>query len=796
MSKSTLPKINPEIEEDLAAIWFNLDTQYQIIKNQKYRTFRQKYFSLHPTFFMKLHSSYLNFVHFVTKNAIAATAVCLIALTAVSASAAQLVAPTEYKPSTIAANLFGNNKQKETNPYTALKPDENNDVVSFDQCNLGIKYPIKINGVYTNTYKNYTNYSGSINQQGKSYSVKNTDKDYIQYEDVPIFGLESADNIEILQKTKSYFDFLEISCVKNEKALAKIEKAGKNLTKEELFEKTGWFITQADIENISYQTTLNGSSKITFKYQNFYYSINAAIPGWVDTTISEKEVINEVKGWKLFGNQIQLQFNSLVKNQANKEILAKSESVASVSSSGSISSSSSNSNNSSSQNNSQTVTKNLYLAGEADGYILLREDVMSDKAEYYTKTRSEFTKREPTGGNTYQFKITGKIQENPKKFPNYFEGKFEITEIQKIEQTNASLEKIGGISGWYVIQVPYKGSMPGGGMCGSQFGNDLEGSVVYFMSCETTEKFKKIEPKMFDSKVQTQMTVKTQETTDRNFVEIKEAKDIKIISSASSSQATSQTSKVFRRATTWYDDEILQETDTKKYYLLPDVAKYYDEINSKVNKDENGNQYIKITADFEAMEKTYNMDNNVIKVNFKMNNITKFETPSDGLKGRPQTYTNQFYPSLKINYDDSWTMKTDTWTADKKNDKGEFLVNRSVILSKNGTYLSFVFYFSEGFGGGGDNVIQGTKVGENIYRYGPNDFYRYNSNNKSYNYIANSSSVNSRSGPTYQLNSTLKTENGKTADARVTVDIETNDSNLLKEADTIVANSSFGVPIK
>jgi len=47
-------------------------TYYQIIKNQKYRTFRQKYFSLHPTFFMKLHSSYLNFVHFVTKNAIAA----------------------------------------------------------------------------------------------------------------------------------------------------------------------------------------------------------------------------------------------------------------------------------------------------------------------------------------------------------------------------------------------------------------------------------------------------------------------------------------------------------------------------------------------------------------------------------------------------------------------------------------------------------------------------------------------------------------------------------------------------
>jgi len=237
----------------------------------------------------------------------------------VSASAAQLVAPVEYRPSTIVSNIFGTNQQKETSLYTALKPDGENDVASLGQCNLSVKYPIKINGIYTNISKSYTNYSGAINQRGKSYPTKETDKDYVQYEDVTELRLELADNRNP-GTISDYINFLAISCVKNEKALARIENAGKKITKEELFEKTGWFITQNDIKNIEYQTTLNESSKITFQHQDLFYSINTAISGWKDSAIHDKEVINNPKNWKLFGSSVQLQFNSLVKNETNKQI--------------------------------------------------------------------------------------------------------------------------------------------------------------------------------------------------------------------------------------------------------------------------------------------------------------------------------------------------------------------------------------------------------------------------------------------------------------------------------------------
>ena len=38
----------------------------------------------------------------------------------------------------------------------------------------------------------------------------------------------------------------------------------------------------------------------------------------------------------------------------------------------------------------------------------------------------------------------------------------------------------------------------------------------------------------------------------------------------------------------------------------------------------------------------------------------KAGTNQNQTTGKIQTYTNQYYPSLKINYDDSWKMETDT----------------------------------------------------------------------------------------------------------------------------------------
>jgi len=50
---------------------------------------------------MPLKQTYLNLVQLTTKNAVGATLVMILALTAVSTSAAQLLAPEDYKPTTV-----------------------------------------------------------------------------------------------------------------------------------------------------------------------------------------------------------------------------------------------------------------------------------------------------------------------------------------------------------------------------------------------------------------------------------------------------------------------------------------------------------------------------------------------------------------------------------------------------------------------------------------------------------------------------------------------------------------------
>ena len=176
--------------------------------------------------------------------------------------------------------------------------------------------------------------------------------------------------------------------------------------------------------------------------------------------------------------------------------------------------------------------------------------------------------------------------------------------------------------------------------------------------------------------------------------------------------------------------------------------------------------------------------------------ITKLTEVKSKNTGKAQNYTNQFYPSLNIKYDDSWQMLTNNFPPDsgfeKKSFDGSPILNRVIVLAKNGTTVSFTIYLSGGFGGGGDNIIQGNKISENIYRYTSVK----NKGGQLYDYISKPTSTNSNTDPTYNLNSTLKLENGTPAVAGVIVSSFIANSNLLKEADAIVAGSSFGVPIK
>ena len=143
----TDPKLptNPFNSDEDWEEWFKKDRYYQ----QSLKSSWKEYITNNPlptSPFMSIKNSYLKIINVITKNAVVATFIMIIALTTVSASAAQLIAPTEYKPSTIASN-FLSNKQKDTNPYTALKSDNDNNVAISDKCDLAIKYPKKVQNI-------------------------------------------------------------------------------------------------------------------------------------------------------------------------------------------------------------------------------------------------------------------------------------------------------------------------------------------------------------------------------------------------------------------------------------------------------------------------------------------------------------------------------------------------------------------------------------------------------------------------------------------------------------------------
>ena len=263
--------------------------------------------------FMSIKEKYLNFVNLITKNAIVATLVMLLALTTVGASAAELLAPEEYKPSTQIQNLFTANKQIEKNPYTALKPDGENDVAISDKCDLAIKYPKQIGNKEINIYNNNSTESetndlrkGVLAINGGLKDMENNSTANQRLNDFVIACFDKNQNREDIVSKEVYQASQGLSYAE--------------ISKEELRERYGWFITEANMERIALYKAQSPSGEIQenilFNYQDKLYWMYI-IP---ETNNIFKEDLNP-NG--IFGNQVQLQFNSLVKSEPNAEIVEK-----------------------------------------------------------------------------------------------------------------------------------------------------------------------------------------------------------------------------------------------------------------------------------------------------------------------------------------------------------------------------------------------------------------------------------------------------------------------------------------
>ncbi len=338
---------NPfDLEENLTP-WFELNPSFQDSQLQGWNSnFKKQSNSL----FMPLQ----NTITYFTKHAVLASLLLFISLGSVTALAAEFTLPQDYKPSTVIKNLFAANQQPDTDPYTRLVFDGQNDVVSLDNCDLAVKYP-------------------SIAKQadlgGRKVSASQKEFATDQNHGEPVAIVEFGDDFfnpdfdsmnPLLNLDLACYEgtVLNLQAITNKSALDlesdnytedpdgvyisdfKPEFKEVKLTKDELRDSLGWFVTESEITNIR-KLSASRKAKVYSSYTFKYVEGENGLAETVFDYVSPEETVdfttnlvafeyqgrtytveyysnhphNKVSG--LYGNQIQLQFNSIVKNEPN-----------------------------------------------------------------------------------------------------------------------------------------------------------------------------------------------------------------------------------------------------------------------------------------------------------------------------------------------------------------------------------------------------------------------------------------------------------------------------------------------
>ena len=294
---------NPFQDTDLLTEIIRQDISIKERSKEAYQAFKSKYYRkpkpLTLTFMSRIFKT-------ISTHSTAFIIGLVLAGSAVGASAAQLAAPENLKPSTIFNELFKLNKQVDQNPFTKLIPDDKNDVVLSKPCDLAIKYPKEFNNSFVQIYSRY--------QPKNPETLK---QDYFKgafKEELTIAGVGDQGS------------GLNISCGNLDSWNLAGDTNPKSLTSLELATKTGWFVTQSELKNINlYQSSSDAVDPqgtkfkswfnlIRFEYQQTIYSVQ-----WTSATDNLENL-----PFKL--TEIQLQFNSKAPNQSSKELVAKDSS--------------------------------------------------------------------------------------------------------------------------------------------------------------------------------------------------------------------------------------------------------------------------------------------------------------------------------------------------------------------------------------------------------------------------------------------------------------------------------------
>jgi hypothetical protein len=348
---------NPFQHEENLKPWFDQFAGYKSSFETSKQSYKEKVNIKNPNLIIM---TIQNTINYFTKHAVVASLLLFISLGSVGAVAAELTLPEQYKPSTQIKNLFASNTQPDTDPYTRLVYDGDNDVVSLDRCDLAVKYPKKVGDL--KIISSATNYLSSSNPSLNISNLNTLGELSIQDEKKYYWDESKLHNLNIKcyeGVTNNILDLLtfapkmdyegfetlspqeKLNSITN--AYSKYENREfkqETINTKELREKFGWFVTESELTNIKiYSATreLNpytrqkvfssdNNGKLDFEYtgedkvilevdyhitfeknnKTFYFFITES-----SANVSKKLIA---------GKDFQLQFNSVAKNEPNTKI--------------------------------------------------------------------------------------------------------------------------------------------------------------------------------------------------------------------------------------------------------------------------------------------------------------------------------------------------------------------------------------------------------------------------------------------------------------------------------------------
>ncbi len=364
---------NPFSREDWLSELVRIDKDVKSSLKTSYNNYQTKYNPQSMTNLQKIFT-------FFTTHTITAFVTASFCLGGVATFAAQTTAPEAYKPSTVINNLFKNNKVQQNNSNTPLVADTNNDVASYDPCNISIKYPKQIAG------------EKILAVQPQDYNLPG-DKSIPEYYGVSVMSQKSF-KYDTSIKVKN---IVSISC--SSKAIPMLDNnLNSKMTIGELSELTGWFITsESKIEDIytENQSTAGPYRNIYFKYNNMFYKIDF-VTTKIPLSLIASQTTDVQESWNkttdspgIFGDQIQIQFNNAAKNVANTQV----ETIKAASS---------------------VISSNLVSSGPSQKNTITKENITLSEGVNGPKPDTSFMKR--SGNDSYYFAYKFEDQFEPNNY--------------------------------------------------------------------------------------------------------------------------------------------------------------------------------------------------------------------------------------------------------------------------------------------------------------------------------------------------------------------------------------------